>query len=75
MAVPRKKRVRDWCPGGGLDVEPGAFTFNGASRRSPRGMKKKYVRCAACDQRFEVHNRECGDSGCVHHRVPKHKAF
>jgi transcription elongation factor Elf1 len=72
---PKRSRVRLWCPGGGVDV---GFQYDDESRKlalTPEKRKVKYVRCGVCGQRFEVHNRECHDAGCVHQRVPRHKAY
>ena len=66
------KRRRDWCPGGGLVLD---FTYNQENRDTPPERRKiKTVRCSECGQRFEVHNKECSDHGCIHSFVPKHKA-
>lgn len=73
MALPKKKRIKTWCSGGGKDL---GFQYDKESRETPSEKRRlKYVRCQVCDQRFQAYNRECHDVGCVHTYVPKHKAY
>lgn len=73
LKKPKRKKIRVWCPGGGKDI---GFDYNHKSRSTPEEKRKvKYIRCGVCGQRFEVFNKECHDPGCVHHYVPKHKAY
>lgn len=72
---PKRSRVRTWCPGGGQNL---GFVYDRKSRQlaeNPERRKVKFVRCSVCDQRFEVHNRDCHDPGCTHFDVPRHKTF
>lgn len=75
MGLNKKRRKRDWCPGGGEHLD---FRWDDESRKeceNPERRKVKYVRCKICGQRFEVYNRECEDPGCVHFYIPDHKAY
>lgn len=65
--LPAKKKVRDWCPGGGTPV--GGCN---ADRRVRRG------RCPMCDQRFEllaVDAEPMNAKPDIHYSIPRHKAY
>jgi predicted amidophosphoribosyltransferase len=57
MGLNKKKRVLEWCPGGGKELpEP-----------------KRRARCSVCGKQFAVRKVECHDPGCFHYDIPKHK--
>ena len=69
MALPKKKKVRVWCPGGGQPI--------GACEKPDEGkeyLRTKVIRCLACGQRFEAQNVPTSCPDDIHRRVPKHKA-
>jgi len=75
MALNKKKRIKEWCSGGG---EALTIEWSKESRKlclTPDKRKTKYARCKICNQRFEIYNRECDDLGCIHMSIPKHKAY
>lgn len=75
LKKPKRKKVRTWCSGGMKDL---GFEYSRESRKmaaTPEKRKTRFVRCSICDQRFEVYNQECHDPGCIHQKVPRHKAY
>lgn len=73
MALPKKKKVRVWCPGGGGDKPVGGCEKPEKGREH---LKKKMVRCGVCDQRFETKNHPAEpDNSDIHRRIPPHKAY
>jgi hypothetical protein len=67
----RTKKARVWCPGGDRSI---GSCFPDIAK-DPSERKKVFQRCAVCDQRFELLNRDCCCPGSIHPRIPKHKAF
>ena len=73
---PKKKRKREWCSGGGEVIERMPYGEAIENLVEPTKTKVKYVRCAVCNQRFEIWNdKDYFFYDNVKRRVPKHKAY